>query len=173
MLIVGLCLAASSEEFVRALLVFAARYTDLVSTEATIAALSSLSAGDSDGPSYGVWGTWVQMEVARCLPKTGRSVLLALLVVCLSLRLLSLLNRYSAAVAPSTFFALVLHLNALIATKEESLAQSDTLRPLLFSLAVTLDAVLDSERGLRPSVRQGAIKRTRRTLRTVSPSSSR
>lgn len=40
----------------------------------------------------------------------------------------------------------------------------------VYSLAVSLEAVLDAERGLKPSVRKGAVKKTRRTLRTNSTS---
>ena len=74
----------------------------------------------------------------------------------------------SAAVAPSTFFALVLHLNGLLALELQAPEDSESLASLVYSLAVSLEAVLDAERGLKPSVRKGAVKKTRRTLRTNS-----
>lgn len=76
----------------------------------------------------------------------------------------------SAAVAPSTFFALVLHLNGLLSLQLQTSEESESLASLVYALALSLEAVLDAERGLKPSVRKGAIKKTRRTLRTNSAS---
>jgi hypothetical protein len=142
-----------------------ARYDDHPSNEAVTSVLKALVGVSEDGKIAEKWRKWILDELTR---SSGRSVVSRLLMKWRTVSE-SLDASICSSTAPSNFFILNLHATSLISSQADTLPPSDAFGPSIYTLALSVDAILEPSNRAKISIERAAIKRTRKLFR-INPS---